>query len=220
MVDKPMVRKSEECECLFKELREQIIALDKRDSDQYRSAGKIITESNSIVLSIAKEALGLARQVKSELDSFIKEQGEGVKKITGYMETINTKLDNLETNGTSLARNISDSLSHIKVNGGTYQLGEALQHINIKQEETHKKLDEIVVLTSGLSARRKWAEATSKLIKENKLLSLMLSSRIGFFITMILLTILISTLLHPFGINLDVGSIFSWIGDKLSKLNL
>lgn len=182
----------------------RIEAIDKRDLDQYETAKKIMVDSGTMMLAKIEHAERQVSQVRVELDEFARVQTKTMEHLNEVLVSIDVKLNDIATHGTALARRLDDQLSHVKVNGGTYPLCEAMQQI-------YKKLEEIGKLTEGLSVRKRWAQATKELIARDGPLHFIFGSKIGFAVSAVILLIVFNSITHSMGLEFDIFSIINWI---------
>jgi len=213
-----------------KEILPMIRNLDKRDSDQFESARKIIVDANTVMVKRQEHTEKIAEAVQKELNNMAEKQDNVVANINNSMvslhdkfdahiadenntfKEISTSLKDIADNGTALARSIDDKISHIRVNGGVYPLNEAIQHIYQQHIETHSKLDEVVALVEPWQTRRKWIATTKELIKKNGLLRFVFTTKIGALAGLMTVLLIVNTILvDVFKINFDIKSIFVWL---------
>ena len=196
-------KKEKDCEEI-EELNKKIGIIDERDKTQYDTAKKIIQDSFQVVESRISTTEHMVSQVKIELEEIYESRKQMTAQIISSFdalqarfESLRSKLDNqiedeteefkdikhrledIATHGTSLARRIDDQLNHVKVNGGSYPLSEALQHIYDQHIQTHKKLDDVVALVGPIQARKRWYFATKELIKKNGLMYFFFTTKVG-----------------------------------------
>jgi len=218
------------------EILPKIQIIDNRDKEQYEAAKKIITDANTVVLAKTELAVSAAQSAKDELDAIVAKQDAIVGGLNGSLESLHDKLDahiteetdefrliraaltDISENGTVLARQINDSLNHIKVNGGTYPLGEAIRYIYDAHVKTHSKIDEVASLVEPIRARAIWFQSTRDLIKKNGILHFFFNSRFGAIVGLLLLLLLINTIaVDVFHVNLDLVSILKWFFGLFAK---
>lgn len=192
-------------------LHAKISAIDQRDTMQYDAAKKILMDMNSVLTHKVDDAITQVCGVKKELDSFMEWQEGNNKILTSSLVTIDTKLNDIQQNGTALARQIAESITHVKVNGGTYQLGEALGHINDLQKQTHSKIKDLTTLTEGIGARKQFWKAASHVIEKDDFAHFALGSKIGRIVFITLFIIVLNTILHALSVELDLQTIFTWV---------
>ena len=212
------------------EILPKIENLDQRDKDQYDAAKKIMIDAAILANAKQEHVEETVEKVKIELDGIVNKQDTIVRDINGLLLGLHTKIDkhiidesitfkeiqtsllDISEHGTKLAQDIDNKLNNVQVNGGTYPFNEALQHIYGQHLETHKKLDDVVMLVEPIQARRRWAQASRELIKKNGFLHFIFSTKIGAIIGTILLLLIVNTILVTvFHVDFDLISMFKWV---------
>jgi len=213
-----------------KEILPMISNLDKRDSDQFESARKIIIDANTVMVKRQEHTEKIAEAVQRELNNMTEKQDNVVANINNSMVSLHDKFDahiadedltfkkisstlvDIQEHGTKLAQVIDAKLNKIQVNGGIYPLNEAIQHIYQQHIETHTKLDEVVALVEPWQTRRKWIATTKELIKKNGFLKFVFTTKIGALFGLMTVLLIVNTILvDVFRINFDIKSIFIWL---------
>ena len=215
---------------LKKEIIPKIDIIDKRDTDQYDTAKKIMIDAAVVATSRQEIAETNIKNIKNELDGITVKQDSIVNNINGLLEGLHTKIDKhivdetetfktiqstlleINSSGTQLAQDIDAKLNNVEVNGGTYPFNEALKHLYTQSIETHKKLSNIIILVEPIQARRRWATASKELIKKNGVLHFIFSTKFGAITATLIFVLILNTILvDVFNVNLDIGSIFKWL---------
>ncbi len=218
------------CNRIKKEVIPRIKALDERDKLQYDATTKIILDANSLFTVRQGIMEKSVDRVKTELDDIVHNQEKIIGGLTDSLNSIHTKmddhiksenktradfkqiLDEIKYDGTNLIRELNNRLNNVQVNGCTYPLNEAMHHIYEQHVQTHKKLDDVVVLLEPLKARKRWIKSTHELIKKHGLLRFIFTTKIGIISgTIIFLLILNTIMLDVFGVHFDLVSTFKWL---------
>lgn len=222
-----------------REIIPRIDLIDKRDKEQFDGARQTIIDANAIMIGRQDNVEKKVQGVKTELDQIVNSQEKIVKNLTESLDSIHTKLDDhiadetnefkdIKSSLIQITSRVEDNLNHIqdldktvrniKVNGGTYPLSDAIQHIYNEHKETHKKLDDISGLVEPMRARAQWMRATREFIKKNGLLHFIFGTKLGAILGTISAFLIINTIaLDVFGIRLDLYGILKAIASLFGK---
>jgi hypothetical protein len=212
------------------DIKQQLDTLESRDRLQYEAAKKIMVDLTTILGARTETVEKIVVDVKKELEEADRDRKEGIDELIQSFNNLNSKIDvhiseqandfkqvgaqlnDIANHGTALARNIDDKLNHIKVNGGVYAIGDAIQHIYLKQHETGLKVDDVMALVEPMQARKRWFTATGELIRKNGMLHFFLTTKIGVIMATMGIILLANTIaVDVFHTSFDLVSIFKWI---------
>lgn len=218
----------EAVDAIKRDLVPRIDLLDERDKEQYNAAKKIMIDLTTVITRrteavestiddlkekerialeerkrLNNELLESFKQLDTKVDSQLTKGAEDLKQIS-------TRLDDIAVHGTALARHIDMQLNKIEVNGGTYPLNEALKHLYQQHQETHRKLNELNEVTAGIRAKAHLYAGLQEAFDKMMLFKIF-KSKFGAIVAIFIGFIIINSILHAMGINVDIDSIIKWL---------